>query len=161
MGYVPVDRGTFKKLGEIEGLAIFKPFAGTKQWAIVSEDGRFQCQLAGEHFGLAIQIEPAGREARGLCHEGIYIEVDDESQFDTNQMALPRGAIIRTADGIGLVSEVFTRHMREGAVLSLRGDVGDTHSRAFGFSRWRILIDENGERAAVLEIEAGEPINCY
>jgi hypothetical protein len=159
--YVPVDRGTFKKLGEIEGLAIFKSFSGTKQWAIVPEDGRFQCQLAGDHFGLAVPIEPSGREAKGLCHEQIHIEVDDESLFDTNQMDLPKGAIIRTVDGIGLVSEVFARHMREGAVLNLRGDVGDTHSRAFGFSQWRILIDENGKRVPILEIKAGEPIGCY
>ena len=153
MAYVPITRGTFKALGEVHPIAMFRPSRGASDWMLYTSE-RFICYIACDHFGDAYDgTSDAG--VIGLCYENIIIEVDDETLIDTNRFDLPLGALIRTPEGWGIVSRVYTQSMSRYAILDVDGKVGDYTRNALGYASWRIMIEERGKLQQIAQITAG------
>lgn len=158
MVYIPITRGTIKKMGDMTEIGLFKSFSRNKDWALVCPSLGVMTFVDGQGVGTAAPTK-AVVDVVGLAIESVVIEVDDESIIDTNQFKLPRGMIIKTSDGWSIPTHMLDDSYGHGHVVDYVGSKKDVYREAIGYTKWRILIEEAGELKVLLEVEAGETIN--
>lgn len=144
-------------LKTIRGLAVVLPIEPRDEAFLITGGGNPTAVfLSGSYLGHAMPIA-TNDSWSGMIYEGIEIEVDLTSSFESRHKSPRLGSIIRTEGGIEIAAILKTRGFNEDARLPLDSDREPKVELEQGFARWRAIWRVNGEVTEVFTFEAAPP----
>lgn len=160
MAFEPLTRGDIGQMSTLARPGLFKSFSGRKDWALINPGDGHMVYIAGDSLGMGFAWDGA-KDNIGLIIQDIIVEVDDSSSLDTNSFTLPKGALIRSKAGWGVVCDYHGSRGNEGVIMAIEGPRPENGRNSLGYACWRVCVREDRNVVPVITVTAHMSIKLF